>query len=96
MKRRMSVRIRIAMIPAVVSAGLPAASTAGQEAGARRTGAELISPEVTADRRVTFRLQAPDAKVVTVYDVEDVPHGEIRTLLYRSKSNGVTRELNAG
>ncbi len=28
------------------------------------------------------------------YDVQDVPHGEIRTLLYRSKSNGVTRELN--
>ena len=28
------------------------------------------------------------------YDVQDVPHGEIRTLLYKSKSNGVTRELN--
>jgi enterochelin esterase family protein len=28
------------------------------------------------------------------YDVQDVPHGEIRTLLYPSKSNGVTRELN--
>jgi hypothetical protein len=29
------------------------------------------------------------------YDVQDVPHGEIRTLLYRSKSNGVTRELRS-
>jgi enterochelin esterase family protein len=28
------------------------------------------------------------------YDVQDVPHGEIRTLLYKSRSNGVTRELN--
>jgi enterochelin esterase family protein len=28
------------------------------------------------------------------YDVQDVPHGEIRTILYRSASNGVTRELN--
>jgi enterochelin esterase family protein len=28
------------------------------------------------------------------YDVQDVPHGEIRTLLYKSKSNNVTRELN--
>jgi enterochelin esterase-like enzyme len=28
------------------------------------------------------------------YDVKDVPHGEIRTILYRSKSNDVTRELN--
>jgi len=28
------------------------------------------------------------------YDVQDVPHGEIRTLLYKSRSNGVVRELN--
>ena len=27
------------------------------------------------------------------YDVQDVPHGEIRTLLYRSQSNHVTREV---
>src|SRR5690606_15282148 len=27
------------------------------------------------------------------YDVQDVPHGEIRTILYKSASNGVTREL---
>lgn len=27
------------------------------------------------------------------YDVQDVPHGEIRTHLYKSKSNGVVREL---
>jgi enterochelin esterase family protein len=27
------------------------------------------------------------------YDVQDVPHGELRTLLYKSKSNKVTREL---
>lgn len=28
------------------------------------------------------------------YEVQDVPHGEIRTLLYKSKSNQVVRELN--
>ncbi len=28
------------------------------------------------------------------HDVQDVPHGEIRTLLYKSKSNQVVRELN--
>jgi enterochelin esterase-like enzyme len=28
------------------------------------------------------------------YDVQDVPHGEIRTLLYQSRSNKVARELN--
>ncbi len=28
------------------------------------------------------------------YDVQDVPHGEIRTLLYKSRSNNVVRELN--
>ena len=165
MTRRSSVRIRIAMLAAVVTAGMPAAPTAAQEPGARRTGTAVVSPEVAADRRVTFRLAAPDAKTVAVsgdfgpdtelrkgddgvwsvtigpldaeiyvyfftvdgvrltdpnnpqvkigyvtttttslltvpgpqaafYDVQDVPHGEIRTLLYRSTSNGVTRELN--
>jgi enterochelin esterase-like enzyme len=28
------------------------------------------------------------------YDVQDVPHGEIRTLLYKSRSNNAMRELN--
>jgi enterochelin esterase-like enzyme len=28
------------------------------------------------------------------YDVQDVPHGELRTLLYQSRSNKVARELN--
>ena len=135
-----------------------------QEVGARRTDPPITSPEVAGDRRVTFRLRAPEAKAVKVsgdfgadvdmqrsadgvwtatvgpldaemyvyffivdgvrltdpgnpqvkigyvtttttslltvpgdrpafYDVQDVPHGEIRTLLYPSRSNGVTREL---
>jgi enterochelin esterase family protein len=143
---------------------LTAGLTLAQEVGARRTGANLTSPEIGSDRRVTFRLRAPDAKTATVsgdfgsdtamqktddgvwsvtvgpldpemyvyyftvdgvrlvdpsnpqvkigyvtttttslltvpgeqpafYDVQDVPHGEIRTLLYRSQSNAVTREL---
>jgi enterochelin esterase family protein len=137
---------------------------AAQEPGARRGAPGITSPEIAADRRVTFRLRAPEAKKVTVsgdfgndvdlrsgedgiwsatigplapemyvyyftvdgvrltdpnnpqlkigyvtstttslftvpgdgpafYDVQDVPHGEIRTLLYRSRSNGATREL---
>ena len=154
----------------VISATAVAASTlagragVAQEPGARRGDPQLVSPEVAADRRVTFRLRAPEAKAVTVsgdfgndvemrraadgvwsatigpldpemyvyyftadgvrlpdpsnpqvkigyvtstttslftvpgdapsfYDVQDVPHGEIRTLLYKSRSNAVTREL---
>jgi enterochelin esterase-like enzyme len=144
--------------------GTDVSGAAAQEVGMRR-GTGITSPEVGADRRVTFRLQAPEAKVVTVsgdfgadtplqrgtdgvwsatvgpldpemyvyyfsvdgvrltdpnnpqlkigyvtstttslmtvpgatpafYDVQNVPHGEIRTLLYPSQSNGVTRELN--
>ena len=32
--------------------------------------------------------------VSAFYDTKDVPHGEIRTHIYKSKSNNVTRELN--
>jgi enterochelin esterase family protein len=135
-----------------------------QEVGARVAAAAVTSPEVAADRRVTFRLRAPAASRVAVsgdfgpdtdlrkgedgvwsvtvgpldpemyvyfflvdgvrltdpsnpqvkvgyvtttttslvtvpgagpafYDVQDVPHGEIRTMLYKSASNGTTREL---
>ncbi len=149
---------------AVATPTLAAGAGAAQEPGARGGAAPLVSPEVAPDRRVTFRLRAPDAKAVTVsgdfgndvalqkgsdgvwtaavgpldpemyvyyftvdgvrltdpsnpqvkigyvtsttsnlvtvpgdgpafYDVQDVPHGEIRTLLYKSRSNGVTREL---
>jgi enterochelin esterase family protein len=149
---------------AALTMTLSAESGAPQEVGARRGAAAITSPEVTSDRRVTFRLRAPDAKAVTVsgdfgndtdlrrdadgiwsvtvgpldpemyvyyfmvdgvrltdpsnpqvkigyvtttttslvtvpgdepafYDVQNVPHGEIRTLLYQSRSNGVPREL---
>lgn len=148
---------------AALTVALAQGPAAAQEVGARR-GTDITSPEIASDRRVTFRLQAPEAKAVTVsgdfgsdtalrkgedglwsvtvgpldpemyvyyftvdgvrlidpsnpqvkigyvtstttslltvpgekpafYDVQDVPHGEIRTLLYKSKSNGVTREL---
>ena len=56
----------------VISAAAIAASTlapragAAQEPGARRGDPPLVSPDVAADRRVTFRLRAPAAKVVTV------------------------------
>ena len=149
---------------AALSVTLASATGAAQEVGARRGGTGVTSPEVAQDRRVTFRLRAPEAKAVTVsgdfgndvdmrrsadgiwtasvgpldpemyvysftvdgvrltdpsnpqvkigyvtstttslltvrgdsppfYDVQDVPHGELRTLLYKSRSNGVTREL---
>ena len=158
-------RIVGATLAALAAAGMLAITTAAQEPGARPTAPQVSSPEVAADRHVTFRLHAPEAKAVTVsgdfgpdaamrkgedgvwsvtvgpldaenyvyfftvdgvrltdpnnpqvkigyvtttttslltvpgsgpafYDVQDVPHGEIRTLLYPSKSNGVTRELN--
>jgi enterochelin esterase family protein len=155
-----------AALAALLAAGILAERASAQEPGMRRTEAPaVVSPEVAADRRVTFRLLAPEARAVTVsgdfgpdaamrkggdgvwsvtvgpldpemyvyfftadgvrltdpnnpqvkigyvtttttslltvpangpafYDVQDVPHGEIRTLLYQSKSNGVTRELN--
>ena len=163
MKRMTPAATKAAAMIAVLVAAFSAGTAAVQEPGARR-GPLVVSPEVAADRRVTFRLQAPAAKSVTVsgdfgsdadmrkgddgiwsvsvgpldpemyvyyftvdgvrltdpsnpqvkigyvtttttsllivpgdkpafYDVQDVPHGEIRTLLYKSKSNGVTREL---
>jgi enterochelin esterase-like enzyme len=158
---------------AVVLVTLFAIATASpgftQEVGMRAGGPEaapsVTSPTVAGDRRVTFRLRAPEAKSVKVsgdfgpdaaltraddgiwsvtvgplepevyvyyftvdgvrlpdpanpqvkigyitstttsiltvpgngpafYEVQDVPHGELRTLLYKSKSNGVVRELN--
>ena len=164
--------MKLTLRPAVIVAATAFALTTtvasealmAQEVGARRGGTGITSPEVAADRRVTFRLRAPEAKKVTVsgdfgndvdlragedgiwsatigpldpemyvyyftadgvrltdpsnpqlkigyvtstttslvtvpgdgpafYDVQDVPHGEIRTLLYRSRSNGTTREL---
>jgi enterochelin esterase-like enzyme len=160
-----SVFHRLLMVSAAAMAGAMLAgwSAAAQEPGARGP-APLVSPEVAADRKVTFRLRAPEAKAVTVsgdfgsdvalqkggdgvwtatvgplppemyvyyftldgvrlidpsnpqvkigyvtstttnlvtvpgdgpafYDVQDVPHGEIRTLLYNSRSNAATREL---
>ncbi len=157
-------RIFAVTLAAVLAAGTVAATAAAQEVGARPTAAAVTSPEVTADRRVTFRLRAPAATSVAVsgdfgpdtgmrkgddgvwsvtvgplvpemyvyffivdgvrltdpgnpqvkigyvtttttslvtvpgdgpafYDVQDVPHGELRTLLYKSRSNATAREL---
>ena len=156
-------RLLVASAAAIATSVPTARFGVAQEPGARRDSA-LVSPEVAADHRVTFRLRAPEAKAVTVsgdfgsdvelrknadgiwsatvgpldpemyvyyftidgvrltdpsnpevkigyvtstttslltvpgdgpafYDVQDVPHGEIRTLLYKSRSNGTTREL---
>jgi enterochelin esterase family protein len=41
----------------------------------------------------TTNLMAVPGDGPAFYDVQDVPHGEVRNLLYKSKSNGVTREL---
>src|SRR5215213_1403101 len=41
----------------------------------------------------TTNLLSVPGKAPAFYDVQDVPHGEIRTHLYKSKSNGVVREL---
>ena len=150
------------MVVALTAATMVTA--AAQEVGGRGGGPNVRSPEVASDRRVTFRLRAPEAHAVTVsgdfgpdaqlkkdndgvwsvtvgpldaemyvyyftvdgvrlpdpsnpqvkigyvtstttslvtvpgdkpafYDVQDVPHGEIRTIIYKSRSNGVSREL---
>jgi enterochelin esterase family protein len=42
----------------------------------------------------TTSLVSVPGERVSFYDVQDVPHGEIRTLLYRSRSNQAVRELN--
>lgn len=157
-------RLLLISVATVAASTVGASSRAAQEPGARRGDPPLVSPDVGADRRVTFRLRAPETKVVTVsgdfgsdvqlrkgsdgiwsatvgplepemyvyyftadgvrlpdpsnpqvkigyvtstttslltvpgdgpafYDVQDVPHGEIRTVLYKSRANGVTREL---
>jgi enterochelin esterase family protein len=162
--------VRAALTVSALATTLMASPLAGfawaQEPGAGRRGGGpgIVSPEVGADRRVTFRLRAPEAKAVTVsgdfgsdapmrraedgtwtatvgplapemyvyyftldgvrltdpsnpqvkvgyvtstttslvtvpgdkpafYDVHDVPHGEVRTLVYKSASNDATREL---
>jgi enterochelin esterase-like enzyme len=160
-------RVIVALAGAALATMLP---TAAQEVGMRPGGPAAAAPPaivspLVADKKVTFRLRAPDARAVTVsgdfgkdvalareadgiwtatvgplkpdeyvyyfivdgvrltdpsnprvkigyipstttslvnvpgdgpafYDVQDVPHGEIRTLLYRSRSNQVVRELN--
>jgi enterochelin esterase-like enzyme len=162
---RIHERLLAAALAAVLATITVATAASAQEVGARRTGPVVKSPEVAADRHVTFRLLAPEAKAVAVsgdfgpdaqmrkgedgvwaatvgpldpemyvyfftvdgvrlidpnnpevkigyvtttttslvtvpgdgprfYDIQDVPHGEIRTLLYKSASNGTTRELN--
>ena len=164
MTRRTPTRNGAATLAAVAETGILATTAAAQEVGARRTGPAITSPEVATDRRVTFRLLAPEAKAVSVsgdfgadtelrkgeggvwsvtvgpldpemyvyyftvdgvrlvdpnnpqvkigyvtttttslvtvpgngpafFDVQDVAHGEVRILLYKSTSNGVTREL---
>jgi enterochelin esterase-like enzyme len=41
----------------------------------------------------TTSLVTVPTKEPAFYDVQDVPHGEIRNILYKSKSNGVVRQL---
>jgi enterochelin esterase-like enzyme len=162
MTRPLYTRVLAATVVAMLASAAHVAMA--QEPGMRPTSPPVASPEVAGDRRVTFRLRAPEAKAVSVsgdfgadaqmqkgsdgvwsvtvgpldpemyvyffivdgvrltdpsnpqvkvgyvtttttslvtvpgngpafYDVQDVPHGEIRTLLYTSASNRTTREL---
>ena len=139
-------------------------NTAGKSARDGGGNNALASPVIDSDRKVTFKVRAPEAKTITLtcdfqdetplvkghddiwsltvgpidpevyyynfvvdgvraidpgnpkakigyytstltsilevpgnelafYDVKDVPHGELRTIIYKSKSNNVTREL---
>ena len=62
----LSLRRVLTLSAALLAAALAAPSGSGP--GARRSPHRrpVISPEVAADRRVTFRLRAPEAKAVTV------------------------------
>ncbi len=46
--------------------GAPAAPGAGRQAGPGRGGPAVVSPQIEADGRVTFRIMAPQATAVTV------------------------------
>src|SRR5213594_2318242 len=51
---------------AIVAAAMPALPALGQAPPPPSPPPPIISPEVHADRRVTFRLRAPNAKEVVV------------------------------
>ncbi len=60
---------------AVVVAGASAQGPAGGRGGGRGRGPAVVSPEVGADRTITFRYLAPNAQQVTVTDdTEGKPH----------------------
>ena len=65
MRTDMCASVLVAAMTAGLTVSLVGKTPAAQEAGARR-GTGITSPEVASDRRVTFRLRAPEAKVVTV------------------------------
>jgi enterochelin esterase-like enzyme len=61
-------------------------------------GVRLIDPgnprvKIGYVTSTTTSLLTVPTKEPAFYAVQDVPHGEIRTLLYKSRSNGVVREL---
>src|SRR4029453_19088823 len=59
-------RLLVFVAAALAATTHAASASADQEPGARRGDPALVSPEVAADHRVTFRLKAPEAKTVTV------------------------------
>ena len=72
---RPSVRVAASMIIAMLALapGLPAQQPAAAQAPGGRAGTPpVVSPEVTADRHVTFRLTAPQAQSVRVAG-SDIP-----------------------
>jgi enterochelin esterase-like enzyme len=57
----------LAQAPAPAQApGAPAAPSGGRQAGPGRGGPAVVSPQISADGRVTFRILAPQATSVTV------------------------------
>jgi enterochelin esterase family protein len=59
-------RLFVMSAAAIAASTIAAGAGVAQEPGTRRGEPPLVSPDVAADRRVTFRLRAPEAKVVTV------------------------------
>ena len=80
-------------VATVVLAQAPAAPAApaapGQGRGGGRGGApQVVSPEISADRRVTFRIYAPNAKEVRI-NAGDIPGGVGQSTQFTKAETGV-------
>ena len=81
----LAVLVALSFAPVLAGTAPPAAAAPGQAAAA--AGAAVVSPEVAADRRVTFRIFAPHAQAVRLA-AGDIP-GVGQTTQLTKGENGV-------